>query len=55
VGQPLRQWFPGAGDSGRFGGNHPYAPGNMRVQLGCPGRSETMIGARFRNFKLSGN
>jgi hypothetical protein len=55
LGKPDQRWFPGAGDSGRFGGGHSYSPGNMRVQFGCPGRSETMIGARFRNFKLSHN
>jgi hypothetical protein len=55
LGQPLRQWFPGAGDSGRFGGGHSYSPSNHRIELGCIPRGESMIGARYRNFRLSHN
>jgi hypothetical protein len=53
LGQPLRQWFPGAGDSGVF--SRPYRPGNHRIELGCVPRGESMVGARYRNFKLSHN
>lgn len=52
-GGPLKVWFPGAGSSGYFGGGHTYAPPNHRIELGCRGRTESMIGARYRNFKIT--
>jgi hypothetical protein len=49
-----KQWFPGpGGDSGYFNGGHPYAPPNHRIELGCTPRYESMIGARYRNFKIT--
>jgi hypothetical protein len=54
LGAPLQQWFPGHGaDTGLFGGNHPYAPPNHRIELGCIARQESMPGARYRNFKVT--
>lgn len=53
LGQPGKVWFPGAGSSGFFSTGHPYAPGNHRLELGCRPRQETMIGARWRNFKVT--
>jgi hypothetical protein len=52
-GGPQRVWFPGAGSTGFFGGGHAYAPPNHRLELGCRPRAETMVGARFRNFKVT--
>jgi hypothetical protein len=53
-GGPPKQWFPGVGgDSGYFNTNHPYAPPNHRIELGCVPREESMIGARYRNFKVT--
>jgi len=49
-----RTWFPGpGGDSGLFGGNHPYAPPNHRIELGCTPRTESMVGVIYRNFKVT--
>jgi hypothetical protein len=53
IGGSLVTWFPGAGSSGFFGGNHPYAPPNHRIELGCSPRGESMIGARYRNFRVT--
>jgi hypothetical protein len=53
-GGPQKQWFPGpGGDSGLFGGNHPYAPPHHRIELGCIPRNESMQGARYRNFRVT--
>ena len=46
-------WFPGGGSSGYFANNHPYAPPNHRIELGCRARGESMIGARYRNFRVT--
>ncbi|HTL01442.1 MAG TPA: hypothetical protein VL243_04425 [Vicinamibacterales bacterium] len=49
-----RQWFPGpGGDSGFFGGNHPYSPPGHRIELGCVPRGESMVGVIYRNFKVT--
>jgi len=49
-----RQWFPGpGGDSGLFGGNHPYQPPSHRIELGCVPRGESMVGVIYRNFKIT--
>ncbi len=54
LGQPARQWFPGVGgDSGFFGGGNAYAPPGHRLELGCTQRVESMVGARYRNFKVT--
>jgi hypothetical protein len=54
LGQPATRWFPGpGGDSGFFGGGHAYAPPNHRIELGCTPRNESMVGARYRNFKVT--
>ncbi len=34
-------------------GSGTYAPPNHRIELGTRPRNETLIGARFRNFKVS--
>jgi hypothetical protein len=52
-GGPQKVWFPGAGSSGYFGGGYAYAPGAHRIELGCRPRAESMIGARYRNFKVT--
>jgi hypothetical protein len=41
-----RVWFEG-------GFNRPYAPGNHRISLGCYPRGETIIGAIWRNIKIT--
>ena len=48
VGQPLTQYF-----SGYFANGHPYSPPNHRIELGCMPRGESMIGARYRNFRVT--
>jgi hypothetical protein len=49
-----RVWFPGpGGDSGLFGGGQSYSPPNHRIELGCVPRGESMIGALYRNFKVT--
>jgi hypothetical protein len=53
LGKPGVIWFPGAGSSGYFANNHPYAPPNHRIELGCVPRNESMIGARYRNLKVT--
>ena len=53
TGGPLTELFPARGSSGFFGGGHAYAPPNHRIELGCMPRGESMIGARYRNFKVT--
>ncbi len=53
LGKPGKIWYPGYGSSGFFANNHPYAPPNHRIELGCRPRNESMIGARYRNFKVT--
>ncbi len=51
-----KQYFPGrGGDSGYFNTGHSYHPPNHRIELGCAPREESMIGARYRNFKITPN
>jgi hypothetical protein len=35
------------------GWGRPYAPGNLRIQLGCAPRAESIIGVVYRNVKLT--
>jgi hypothetical protein len=53
LGKQTKVYFPGAGDSGFFSTGHPYIPPNHRLELGCRPRQETMVGARWRNFKVT--
>ena len=53
VGKPLTEYFPARGSSGYFANGHPYAPPNHRIELGCIPRGESMIGARYRNFRVT--
>jgi hypothetical protein len=49
-GGPLIEYMDdGFGSDGR----HPYAPPKHRITLGCYPRAETIIGAIYRNFKVT--
>jgi len=54
LGGQMIQYFPGrAQDSGVFKANKPYAPENHRIELGCSPRGESMVGARYRNVRIT--
>jgi hypothetical protein len=48
LGKTPVEWF-----DGYFNRGHPYAPPNHRIELGCRPRNESMVGARYRNFKIT--
>jgi hypothetical protein len=48
LGKAPVKWFDGYFNSG-----HPYAPPNHRIEIGCRPRAESMIGARYRNVKIT--